>query len=119
MNKRSLFNLPNGEYELTDKANIYQYILTKRPYKDNDDTLYIIKDKTSGDCLYLDEEYLNEYGNPYSYDGECKYKSFRVSVVIGGLHISSYDSFRIIRELKFKPRGSFKEFVKKTTNNTI
>lgn len=109
MKKRDLFRLSFGEYDLTD--NIDNYYYTLRVFKcDSGNRGYKITEKGSSSItgIFMIEEIKKD-------DDGFKYKHLSALAGVGGLRIHSDDTYWILKELKFIPRGSFEEFVKRTS----
>lgn len=116
MNKRDFFRLPVGTYDLTDSINNYQYTLRTK-LTDDGERMHIIRIKgslsASGVCLF--EKYVNNDGGVTFYPNDIKYKIISSLLSLGGITIHSDNNFMMLNELRFIPRGSFKEFVKRIT----
>lgn len=106
MKAKELIKLPLGKYNLTD--GIYNYSMHKT-LTNNHEPIYSIKERLSCDhiCLFEFEEKV-EFEHSLRY-----YKSTRLSASIaaGGISIHSDDTYFAIRHLRFKQRGSFRQFV--------
>ncbi len=103
MKRRDLVNLSNGVYNITDS--IYNYTLEKKLSKVDNEPMYIIR--YGRDNIFLFEGTSVE---DYEYD----YPILTVLTSVGGMHVFSKDYWRVLNPLKFTPRGSFEEFIKRT-----
>jgi hypothetical protein len=116
MRKRDLFNLPVGEYELTDHIKNYYYTMCIW-ISDDGCRCYRIKEKgsLSGSSIFMIEAYKSEFGDEDYSESDIKYKVLHAMSGVGGLTIHSNDTFSMINDLRFIPRGSFKKFVELTS----
>jgi len=101
MKRRDLVNLSNGIYRVTD--GIYDYVLEKTTC--DNEPMYTINYGYNSVSLFQTVN-TEDYG--YEYPTLC------ACVSIGGLFVQSSKCFAMLYQLKFVPRGSFKEFVKRT-----
>ena len=114
MLKRDLFKLACGTYLLTDNHNLYKYELEVGLNQDQS-RFYLIKPEgsISRSNIFMLEEMISE-----DYKGiEIQYKTLTAIVAIGGIHVHSDDTYSILRDLSFIPRGSFKQFIANCISN--
>ena len=116
MNKSHLTKLPLGTYHLTN--GIYNYTLEKYIWDDpvynkEKNITYRIREKGSlpfSPAITLDYEDLEEVYDNYK---KFKFKGFVAHILVFGLSVMA--PCRFISELEFVPRGSFKEFINRTS----
>lgn len=116
MRKNRLLKLPLGVYVLTN--GIYTYTLEKYIWEDpiynkNRDASYRISLYGShafhDPSITLHYEYIEDV---YEYTSKYKRFSFVSHILVFGLSVMG--PCRFLHELKFVPRGSFKEFIERT-----
>ena len=114
MKARDLFNLSIGKYELTD--GIYNYILDVDISGYDGGRIYFIYEKGFLHIghICLQEDFVNKDGGYRFYEGDIRYKILTTSSGIGGLTIHSNETYNLLYNLKFIPRGSFLTFVERT-----
>jgi len=115
MTKKDLFKLAVGVYELVDNIGNYYYTMEVN-IADSGERIYIIREKgiISRERIFMIENYVNEEDGCTFREGDIKYKTLTAISGVGGLRIHSNDTFNMLSELKFVPRGSFDKFIKNT-----
>jgi hypothetical protein len=115
MKQQDLFKLALGVYELTDDIDNYHYTMKVSLTRDGE-RCYTIKEKgsISSNYIFMIEGYVNENGGYYFNDRDIKYKIITAMSDVGGLSVRSNDTYHMLYELKFIPRGSFQKFLDNT-----
>ena len=111
MKKRDLFRMKLGNYELTD--GIYNYILRIGLFDDGQ-RYYKITEKGYDKIKHS----LTIHEDIEQNDNGFEYKTLSALTFIGGISIHSDNVFAMIIDLKFIARGSFAEFINRTTANS-
>lgn len=111
MRKRDLFQMELGEYDLTDSIDNYRYEL-RIGLNEDKSRYYRIKVKGS-----LDRDHIFMVESYDKYDDEIKYKTLTALAGVGGLIIQSNDTYIMLDELRLLARGSFAEFLEKTSQS--
>lgn len=102
MKARDLFRLSVGKYDVTDTVYIYEIDVC-------------ISDFTELKRYFISVKHHSEYGRILLSQHYASGKFYLHALSgIGSLYVSSNDCNRIYSILKFIPRGSFSEFVKRT-----
>ena len=113
MTKRDLFNLAVGKYECTD--GVFDYTLSKTTDHTNKlRNYYFLRHKDSGNHVFITERQEEDV---YDWTSEFKRKKLQFMISAGGFTIHSDNASTSLPGLRFKPRGSFKEFIKRTNKN--
>lgn len=105
MKQRELISLPIGEYKLTD--GIYTYKLEKP----NTDT-YRIKEERGTHCINLFERKAESLDS----DFRLNQPILVATSLAGGLCVIMREVDSMINNLQLIPRGSFKAFIKLTSD---